>query len=148
MSLKPREVVFDDSWAKLKDIIGGVITLNRLCKIDKPTWHSTFSDVYMLCVAHPEPHCKSLYDETRKFLDSHVLSIFMVNFSLSLLYLLLSHINSRFLKRNSSKIATKICSTSITPTGTSSPKDLSTSIAFTCKNYFLIYMFLFTPELE
>jgi len=75
MSLKPREIVFDESWCKLKKIIGGVITLNRLCKIDKFIWQNTFTDIYMLCVAHPEPHCKPLYDETRKYLEAHVYSI-------------------------------------------------------------------------
>ena len=75
MSLRPREIVFEESWEKLLEIIRGVITLNRLRKIDKPLWHNTFSDVYMLCVAHPEPHSKQLYDETKKLLETHVISI-------------------------------------------------------------------------
>jgi hypothetical protein len=48
MSLRPREIVFEESWIKLLEIIRGVITVNRLRKIDKPLWHDTFSDVYML----------------------------------------------------------------------------------------------------
>lgn len=76
MSLRPREIVFEESWEKLLEIIRGVITLNRLRKIDKPLWHNTFSDVYMLCVAHPEPHSKQLYDETKKLLETHVISIY------------------------------------------------------------------------
>jgi hypothetical protein len=80
MSLKPREIVFEESWLKLLEIIRGVITLNRLRKIDKPLWQNTFSDVYMLCVAHPEPHSKQLYEETRKLLESHVTMIHRVCF--------------------------------------------------------------------
>ena len=79
MSLRPREILFDDSWIKLLEIIRGVITLNRLKKIDKPLWQNTFSDIYMLCVAHPEPHSKQLYDETKKLLENHVSAIYKVN---------------------------------------------------------------------
>lgn len=80
MSLKPREIVFEESWEKLSEIIKGVITLNRLRKIDKSLWQNTFFDVYMLCVAHPEPHSKQLYDETRKLLENHVQEIQKVFF--------------------------------------------------------------------
>ncbi len=80
MSLRPREIVFEESWLKLLEIIRGVITVNRLRKIDKPLWHDTFSDVYMLCVAHPEPHSKQLYEETRKLLESHIVMIYKVIF--------------------------------------------------------------------
>lgn len=76
MSLRPREIVFEESWLKLLEIIRGVITVNRLRKIDKPLWHDTFSDVYMLCVAHPEPHCIQLYDETKKLLETHIQEIY------------------------------------------------------------------------
>ena len=76
MSLRPREIVFEESWLKLNEIIQGVITVNRLRKIDKPLWHDTFSDVYMLCVAHPEPHSKQLYDETKKLIESHIMNIY------------------------------------------------------------------------
>lgn len=76
MSLRPREIVFEESWIKLLEIIRGVITVNRLRKIDKPLWHDTFSDVYMLCVAHPEPHSKQLYEETRVLLESHIVMMF------------------------------------------------------------------------
>jgi len=76
MSLRPREIVFEESWRKLLNIIRGVITLNRLHKVNKTLWHDTFSDVYMLCVAHPEPHSKQLYDETKKLLESHVQAIY------------------------------------------------------------------------
>ena len=75
MSLRPREIAFEEVWTKLYDIIKGVITLNRLRRIDKPLWHNTFSDVYMLCVAHPEPHSKQLYEETRRLLELHVIAI-------------------------------------------------------------------------
>jgi cullin 2 len=78
MSLRPREIAFEEVWTKLFDIIKGVITLNRLRRIDKPLWHNTFSDVYMLCVAHPEPHSKQLYEETRRLLELHVIAIYDV----------------------------------------------------------------------
>lgn len=78
MSLRPREIYFEDSWHSLLEIIRGVVTVNRLRKIDKPLWHNTFSDVYMLCVAHPEPHSKQLYDETKKLLESHISEIYQV----------------------------------------------------------------------
>jgi hypothetical protein len=80
MSLRPREVDFDESWPVLLETIQGVITVNRLHKIDKLLWQNTFSDIYVLCVAHPEPHTKPLYDETRKLLERHVNSILKVNF--------------------------------------------------------------------
>jgi cullin 2 len=79
MSLRPREIAFEEVWTKLFDIIKGVITLNRLRRIDKPLWHNTFSDVYMLCVAHPEPHSKQLYEETRRLLELHVIALFDVS---------------------------------------------------------------------
>ena len=79
MSLRPREIYFEDSWHSLLEIIRGVVTVNRLRKIDKPLWHNTFSDVYMLCVAHPEPHSKQLYDETKKLLESHISEIYQVS---------------------------------------------------------------------
>jgi cullin 2 len=79
MSLRPREIAFEEVWTKLYDIIKGVITLNRLRRIDKPLWHNTFSDVYMLCVAHPEPHSKQLYEETRRLLELHVIAIYDVS---------------------------------------------------------------------
>ena len=72
MSLKPREIVFEESWFKLSDIIRGVITLNRVRTIDKPLWHNSFSDIYSLCVAHPEPHTKRLFEETKKLLEAHI----------------------------------------------------------------------------
>ena len=81
MSLRPREIVFEESWSKLLDIIQGVITVTRLRKIDKPLWHNTFSDVYMLCVAHPESHSKPLYDATRKLLETHIIQIYNVRHS-------------------------------------------------------------------
>jgi hypothetical protein len=132
MSLRPREIVFEESWYKLVDIIRGVITLNRLRKIDKPLWHNTFSDVYMLCVAHPEPHSKPLYEETRKLLESHVMLIYKVfikahvtsghalfpQWILLSFFLFLLHL-SRLLWRT----VTKSCSTCTISIGLSSPKD-------------------------
>ncbi len=81
MSLRPREIVFEESWRKLVDIIQGVITVNRLRKINKLLWQNTFSDVYMLCVAHPESHSKPLYDETKKLLEIHISKIYNVRYN-------------------------------------------------------------------
>jgi cullin 2 len=78
MSLRPREIVFEESWPKLSEIIKGVITVNRTIIVDKPLWHDTFSDVYMLCVAHPDPHSKQLYEEIKKLLESHIMMIHKV----------------------------------------------------------------------
>ena len=35
-------------------------------------FESSFSDVYSLCVAYPEPLADKLYSETKKFLEEHV----------------------------------------------------------------------------
>ena len=78
MSLRPREIVFEDSWTHLVEIIRGVITLNRLRKIDKPLWQNTFLDIYMLCVAQPESLSKQLYDETKTLIEAHIVTIFKV----------------------------------------------------------------------
>ncbi|XP_047513558.1 cullin-2 [Pieris napi] len=72
MSLKPQEVNFDETWSKLRETVEGVVGLQA---IERAVWNSRFSDVYALCVAHPEPHADKLYDETRKFLEEHVLRL-------------------------------------------------------------------------
>ncbi|XP_072948504.1 cullin-2 isoform X2 [Epargyreus clarus] len=69
MSLKPRNVDFDETWAKLKETVAGVVSLKS---VERSVWNSRFSDVYALCVAHPEPLADKLYDETRTFLEEHV----------------------------------------------------------------------------
>ncbi|CAK1546405.1 unnamed protein product [Leptosia nina] len=69
MSLKPRYVNFQETWAKLKETIADVVALQA---IERSVWNSRFSDVYALCVAHPEPLANELYDETKKFLEEHV----------------------------------------------------------------------------
>ena len=71
-SLIPKTIVFEESWAELLEIIQGVITLNRLRKIDKPLWQNTFFDVHKLCTAHPEPFCEQMYKKTRQYLQSHI----------------------------------------------------------------------------
>ncbi|CAG4986212.1 unnamed protein product [Colias eurytheme] len=69
MSLKPRYVNFQETWAKLKETVAGVVALQA---VERAVWNTRFSDVYALCVAHPEPLADKLYDETRKFLEEHV----------------------------------------------------------------------------
>ncbi|KPJ17379.1 Cullin-2 [Papilio machaon] len=69
MSLKPRNVDFQETWASLKETVAGVVALRA---VERAVWNMRFSDVYALCVAHPEPLADRLYDETRNFLEEHV----------------------------------------------------------------------------
>ncbi|KAJ8707614.1 hypothetical protein PYW07_011291 [Mythimna separata] len=69
MSLKPRNVDFTETWAHLKETVAGVVGLRA---VERSVWNTRFSDVYALCVAHPEPLADKLYDETRNFLEEHV----------------------------------------------------------------------------
>lgn len=41
-------------------------------KVERPVWNDRFSDVYSLCVAHPEPLADRLYAETKQYLIDHV----------------------------------------------------------------------------
>ena len=43
-----------------------------LGSVARATWNDRFSDVYSLCVAHPDPQADRLYSETKRFLESHV----------------------------------------------------------------------------
>jgi cullin 2 len=69
MSLKPRRVDFNVTWGAIRDTITGVITLDH---VPRPVWNDRFSDVYSLCVAHPEPMADRLYAETKQYLIDHV----------------------------------------------------------------------------
>ncbi|KAK5638922.1 hypothetical protein RI129_013217 [Pyrocoelia pectoralis] len=69
MSLKPRSVDFNATWTLLQETIHGVITLAH---VPRPVWNDRFSDVYSLCVAHPEPMADRLYAETKLYLTNHV----------------------------------------------------------------------------
>ncbi|CAH2101940.1 unnamed protein product [Euphydryas editha] len=69
MSLKPRNVDFQETWANLKETVAGVVALRA---VERGVWNTRFSDVYALCVAHPEPLADRLYDETKNFLEEHV----------------------------------------------------------------------------
>ncbi|CAH0549205.1 unnamed protein product [Brassicogethes aeneus] len=69
MSLKPRFVDFPSTWGAIKDTIKGVITLDHVART---VWNDRFSDVYSLCVAHPEPMADRLYAETKQYLVDHV----------------------------------------------------------------------------
>ncbi|KAI8433184.1 hypothetical protein MSG28_015276 [Choristoneura fumiferana] len=62
MSLKPRNVDFQETWANLRETVAGVVGLRA---VERGVWNLRFSDVYALCVAHPEPLADRLYDETR-----------------------------------------------------------------------------------
>lgn len=69
MSLKPRKVDFNATWGAIKDTITGVITMDHVART---VWNDRFSDVYSLCVAHPEPMADRLYAETKQYLIDHV----------------------------------------------------------------------------
>ncbi|XP_041365909.1 cullin-2-like [Gigantopelta aegis] len=69
MSLKPRRVDFNSTWATLLETVKGVITCGR---VPRATWTDRFHDVYQLCVACPEPLGNRLYQETKSFLESHL----------------------------------------------------------------------------
>ncbi|XP_076183973.1 cullin 2 [Ptiloglossa arizonensis] len=72
MSLKPKRVNFKQTWNVLEETVKCIITLSN---VPRATWNDRFSDVYSLCVAYPEPLANELYDETKKFLDSHVFQL-------------------------------------------------------------------------
>ncbi|XP_048487919.1 cullin-2 isoform X1 [Plutella xylostella] len=74
MSLKPRNVDFQETWAGLKETVAGVVGLQAVARGD---WSACFSAVYSLCVAHPEPLAARLYDETRRFLEEHVAALLL-----------------------------------------------------------------------
>jgi len=69
MSLKPKRVVFETTWATLKETVKGVVTFT---KVPRAVWNDRFTDVYSLCVAYPEPLADRLYSETKAFLEEHV----------------------------------------------------------------------------
>ncbi|XP_061185924.1 cullin-2-like [Saccostrea echinata] len=73
MSLKPRKVDFDATWATLLETVKGVVTC---AKVGRATWNDRFSDVYALCVACPDPLSDKLYTETKKFLENHVSELY------------------------------------------------------------------------
>jgi hypothetical protein len=43
MSLRPREINFVETWQSLLKTVKGIITLNRLNKVDRTTWNDKFS---------------------------------------------------------------------------------------------------------
>lgn len=57
------------TWSQIRDTISGVITLDH---VPRSVWNDRFSDVYSLCVAHPEPMADRLYAETKQYLIDHV----------------------------------------------------------------------------
>lgn len=69
MSLTPKSVDFNEIWPNLRSTAEAVITLGNVNRSD---WSTRFSDVYTLCVAHPEPYADRLYNETKQFLENHV----------------------------------------------------------------------------
>lgn len=72
MSLKSKDIDFTKTWHDLEETVKGVITL---ADIPRATWNARFSDIYFLCVAQPEPFADQLYNETKRFLDNHVVQL-------------------------------------------------------------------------
>uniref|UniRef100_A0A2M4AJL6 Cullin-2 n=1 Tax=Anopheles triannulatus TaxID=58253 RepID=A0A2M4AJL6_9DIPT len=72
MSLKPRNINFDLVWDELRDTVLKVLTLQH---VNRTVWSNRFGDVYVLCVAHPEPLADRLYLETKLFLENHVFKL-------------------------------------------------------------------------
>ena len=69
MSLVPQNVVFSEIWGKLG------ITTNKVLKLEKVTkdvWSEAFSQVYKLCIAHPESYFDKLYDEIKQLITNLV----------------------------------------------------------------------------
>lgn len=73
MSLKPREVNFEEVWGGLLETVQQVVTMGS---IKRTVWNERFSDVYSLCVAYPEPLAERLYWETKKLLENHVRDLY------------------------------------------------------------------------
>lgn len=69
MSLKPRNVNFDETWTEIKGTVREVITLGN---VKRDVWNNRFGDVYSICVAVPDPLADRLYNETKAFLENHV----------------------------------------------------------------------------
>ncbi|XP_055381981.1 cullin-2 [Condylostylus longicornis] len=69
MSLKPKAVNFEEVWQDLKETVKAVITMGN---VQRDVWSIRFSDIYSLCVAHPDPLADRLYMETKQFLENHV----------------------------------------------------------------------------
>lgn len=94
MTLRPREIVFDEVWMSLRGTVEQVLKLNN---IGRNQWNASFgweilkftysptgiyltnlcilySDVYAICVAFPDPLADRLYSETKNFLENYVKS--------------------------------------------------------------------------
>lgn len=73
MSLRPKNIDFDETWNMLKQTVDGVITLAH---VPRTVWSDRFTDVYALCVAFPEPLADRLYQKTREYLEEHVKKLY------------------------------------------------------------------------
>lgn len=69
MSLRPQKIEFDVVWGCLRKTVDKVLKLNR---VERDDWNSSFTDVYSICVAFPDPLADRLYSETKLFLENHV----------------------------------------------------------------------------
>ena len=72
MSLTPRQVDFDATWAKLQTSIKQVLVMSN---VQHEVWTECFSDVYSLCVAFPESLADRLYEEVKALLSAHVANL-------------------------------------------------------------------------
>ena len=69
MSLSPKVIQFEETWADLLKKIDGVINLRE---VNKLSWMEMYEDVYALCTAIP-PHSEKLYSNLSAFLEHFVI---------------------------------------------------------------------------
>ncbi|ESO08238.1 hypothetical protein HELRODRAFT_190953 [Helobdella robusta] len=72
MSLKPKQVDFEDLWPRILDVVEKVLAGRT---VEKSVWNDRFTDVYALCVSFPEALAERLYAKTKEFIENHVLNL-------------------------------------------------------------------------
>ncbi|KAG1661386.1 Cullin-2 [Nymphon striatum] len=69
MSLKPKHIDFDIEWSGLINVMSEIINLGV---VHRSSWNDTFSVIYSLCTALPDPFTDELYRSIKSFLGTHV----------------------------------------------------------------------------
>ena len=70
--LNPTTVDFEERWHDIHSVVSKVLAFER---IPRDIWSLRFTDVYKLCIAHPEPLADRLYDATKMLLEQHVIGM-------------------------------------------------------------------------
>lgn len=76
VELEPQLMDFASTWEELKEVVKSLYSPERDC-VAKSTWNKSITKIYLLCVAKPQSFAKQLYEETKKFLEEHVMSLLM-----------------------------------------------------------------------